>query len=96
MAHVSGEATAASIIPTAASIRATAASDLIQASPGVPEITGPYYDHYVPPVLGLLDNEHVLRDGLVGRPMVLSGEEKGGANETEIVLRGGRLEKPFI
>ena len=96
MATVSGEATAASIMPTAASIRATAASDMIQASPGVSAITGPCYAHYVPPVLGLLDNEHVLRDGNIGRPMVLSGEENAGVKETEIVLRGGRLEKPFI
>ena len=96
MAIVSDEATAASIIPTAASIRATAASALIQASPGVSAITGPCYARYEPPLLGLLDNEHVLRDGNIGRPMVLSGEETGGVKETEIVIRGGRLEKPFI
>ena len=37
MAHVSGDATVASTMPTAASIRATAAGDLIQASPCVQE-----------------------------------------------------------
>ena len=113
MAHVSGDATAASTMPTAASIRATAAGDLIQASPGVPESTRPTaasirataaggliqappgvsetiwpcYAQYAPPVVGLLGDEHVVRDGFVGRPMVMSGVEIGGVNEKEIVLR---------
>ena len=96
MAHVSGDATAASTMPTAASIRATAAGDLIQAAPGVPETIGPCYAQYAPPVIGLVGTEHVVRDGFVGRPMVMSGEEIGGVNEKEMVLRGGRLDKPYI
>ena len=92
MAHVSGDATAASTMPTAASIRATAAGDLIQAAPGVPETIGPCYAQYAPPVLGLLGDEHVVRDGFVGRPMVMSGVEIGGVDDTEIVIRGGCLD----
>jgi len=122
MAHVSGDATATSTMPTAASIRATAAGDLIQASPGVPESTRPTaasiratsaggliqappgvsetiwpcYAQYAPPALGLVGTEHVVRDGFVGRPMVMSGEEIGGVNDKEMVFRGGRLEKPHF
>ena len=83
-------------MPTAASIRATAAGCLIQAPPGVSETNCPCYARYAPPVLGLLGDEHVVRDGFVGRPMVMSGVEIGGVNEKEIVLRGGRFGKPYI
>lgn len=96
MAHEGGEATNASIIPTAASVRATAASDLIQASPGVLAINRSCYAHYAPPMLGLSLAEYALRDGFVGRPKILTGEEIGGVNPTAIVIRGGRLEQPTI
>ena len=89
-------ATAASSTATAASITVTAASDVIQESPDVSAITEPCYARYEAPCLGLLDNEYVLRDGNIGRPVVLNGEERPGLKLHELILRGGRLSSPGV
>ena len=70
----SGRATAASVRVTAAGIKATAASDVIQELPDESAIAEPSNAPYENPRIGLLGTESVLRDGSIGRPVVLNGK----------------------
>ena len=92
----SGRATAASVRATAAGIKATAASDVIQELPDESAIAEPSNAPYENPRIGLLGTESVLRDGSIGRPVVLNGEDISGLQHNELILRGGRLDSPQV
>ena len=87
-------ATVASSGATAAGITDTTAIDVIREPHAASDTTESCYARYAAPQLGLVGDEHVLRDGYIGGPLVLNGEEWKGLLPNEIILRVGRLTSP--
>ena len=66
-------ATVASSGATAVGITDTTAIDVIREPHAASDTAESCYARYAAPQLGLVGDEHVLRDGYIGGPLVLNG-----------------------